>query len=152
MIRPGVDVPRYTRVVAAQLAEISFEFLGRCEAERLVQVRVIRGGEPGYSAPDSRELARRGRLHQDLELDFPALEVVQHMRRQLLDLQEMVERLEREMIQREERLVRELVDLRRRYCVASERTQLCSTRASMESWPGCRVLPGRRCRLGSAAR
>ena len=114
MTRFGVDEPRYTRLVAAQLAEISLEFLERCEAERLVQVRVIRGGAPGYSARDIRDLARLSRLHEDLDLDFPALEVVQHMRRQLLDLQEMVERLEREMIKREERLVRELVDLRRR--------------------------------------
>ena len=114
------DEPRYTRVLAAQLAEISIEFLERCEIERLVQVRVIRGGAPGYSARDIRELARLGRLHQDLELDFPALEVVQHMRRQLLDLQEQVERLEREMVQREERLVRELVDLRRRLAAETD--------------------------------
>ena len=120
MSEANIDEPRYTRVVAAQLAEISIEFLERCETERLVQVRVIRGGAAGYSARDIRELARLGRLHQDLELDFPALEVVQHMRRQLLDLQEQVERLEREMVQREERLVRELVDLRRRLAAETD--------------------------------
>jgi DNA-binding transcriptional MerR regulator len=116
----NVDEPRYTRVVAAQLAEISLEFLERCETERLVRVRVIRGGAPGYSARDIRELARLGRLHEDLELDFPALEVVQHMRRQLLDLHEQMERLEREMVRREERLVRELVDLRRRLAAETD--------------------------------
>ena len=120
MTEYNVEEPRYTRVVAAQLAEISIEFLERCETERLVQVRVIRGGAPGYSARDIRELARLGRLHKDLELDFPALEVVQHMRRQLPDLQEQVERLEREMVQREERLVRELVDLRRRLAAETD--------------------------------
>jgi hypothetical protein len=116
----NLDEPRYTRVVAAQLAEISLEFLERCETERLVQVRVVRGGAPGYSARDIRELARLGRLHEDLELDFPALEVVQHMRRQLLDLHEQMERLEREMVRREERLVRELVDLRRRLAAETD--------------------------------
>ncbi len=61
----NLDEPRYTRVVAAQLAEISLEFLERCETERLVRVRVIRGGAPGYSAYDIRELARLGRLHEE---------------------------------------------------------------------------------------
>lgn len=113
------DVPRYTRIVAAQLADISMVFLERCETERLIQVRVIRGGKPGYSARDIRELARIGRLHADLELDFPALEVVLNMRQQLLDLREQMERLEREMVLREERLTRELVDLRRRLAAES---------------------------------
>lgn len=114
------DEPRYTRIVAAQLAEISITFLERCETERLIQVRVMRGGHPGYSARDIRQLARIGRLHTDLELDFPALEVVLNMRQQVLDLQEQMERLQREMIQREERLTRELVDLRRRLASESE--------------------------------
>jgi coenzyme F420-reducing hydrogenase gamma subunit len=38
--------PRYTRIVAAQLAEVSVEFVERCETERLVQIRVMRGGVP----------------------------------------------------------------------------------------------------------
>jgi hypothetical protein len=111
--------PRYTRIVAAQLAEVSVEFVERCETERLVQIRVMRGGVPRYSARDVRELARIGRLHEQLGLDFPALEVVLHMRRQVLDLREQMERLEQERVQREERLLRELVALRRR--VAEER-------------------------------
>jgi hypothetical protein len=76
--------------------------------------------EPRYTRVVAAQLARLGRLHKDLELDFPALEVVQHMRRQLLDLQEQVERLERQMVQREERLVRELVDLRRRLAAETD--------------------------------
>jgi hypothetical protein len=120
MSEAKTDEPRYTRVVAAQLAEVSVEFVERCEIERLIQVRVIRGGAPGYSARDIRELARLGRLHQELELDFPALEVVQHLRRQVLELHEVVERLEREMARREERLVHELVDLRRRLAAETD--------------------------------
>ena len=112
-----VDEPRYTRVSAAQLADISILFLERCESERLIQVRVLRGGKAGYSARDIRELARIGRLHSDLELDFPAIEVVLNMRQQLLGLQEQLEKMERDVVQREERLTRELVDLRRRLAV-----------------------------------
>ncbi len=114
-----VDEPRYTRVSAAQLADISIVFLERCESERLIQVRVLRGGKAGYSARDIRELARIGRLHSDLELDFPAIEVVLNMRQQLLDLQEQLEKIDRDVVQREERLTRELVDLRRRLAAES---------------------------------
>jgi hypothetical protein len=46
--------------------------------------------------------------------------VVQHMRLQVLELQEVVERLEREMARREERLVHELVDLRRRLATETD--------------------------------
>jgi len=109
----SIEEPRYTRMVAAQLAEVSLEFVERCEIERLIQVRVMRGGIPGYSAREIRELTRIGRLHEQLGLDFPGLEVVLHMRRQVLDLREQMERLEQEMAQREERLLRELAALRR---------------------------------------
>jgi hypothetical protein len=118
----SVEEPRYTRIVAAQLAEISLEFLERCETERLVRVRVIRGGVPGYSARDIRDLARIGRLREQLELDFPALEVVLHMRRQVLDLREQMERVEKEMVQREERLLRELLALRRLVAEETDRS------------------------------
>jgi hypothetical protein len=118
----SVEEPRYTRIVAAQLAEISLEFLERCETERLVRVRVIRGGVPGYSARDIRDLARIGRLREQLELDFPALEVVLHMRRQVLGLREQMERLEQEMVRREERLLRELAALRRLVAEETDRS------------------------------
>ncbi len=120
MTESSTDEPRYTRVIAAQLADVSLELLERCETERLVQVRILRGGPPGYSARDVRHLARIGRLHQVLELDFPALEVALHMRRQILDLREQMESLEQMMVRREERLARELTDLRRRLAADSE--------------------------------
>jgi hypothetical protein len=109
-----LDEPRYTRIIAAQLASISLELLERCETERLIEVRIIQGGQPGYSAHDIRHLALIRRLHEDLELDFPALEVILNMRRQLLDLQTQMDAFERQAAEREERLRRELINLRRR--------------------------------------
>jgi len=108
-----LDEPRYTRILAAQLASISLELLERCETERLIEVRIIQGDQPGYSARDIRQLSLIRRLHEDLELDFPALEVVLNLRRQLLGLQEQLEELERQMTEREERHMREVVKLRR---------------------------------------
>ncbi len=110
----SLDQPRYTRIVAAQLASISIDFLERCETEELVQVRIIRGGAPGYSARDIRNLALLRRLHEDLELDFPSLEVVLNMRSQVLDLRGQLEKLEQDLVEREEKLIRELTELRRR--------------------------------------
>ena len=112
------DEPRYTRIVTAQLAEISIEFLDRCEEEQLVRTRIIRGGSPGYSARDIRRIARIARLHEDLELDFASLEIVLNMREQILELREHLEAIEQDMARREEQLLRELITLRRQ--LASE--------------------------------
>ena len=109
------DEPRYTRILAAQLANITLEFLERCEVERLIDVRIISGDQPGYSAQDVRHLILIRSLYEDLEIDFPALEVVLNMRRQLLDLQAQLEAFERQTTEREQRLRRELVNLRRRF-------------------------------------
>ena len=112
------DEPRYTRVVTAQLAEISIDFLERCEQQQLVHTRIIRGGTPGYSARDIRRIARIARLHDDLGLDFNSLEVVLNMRDQILELQRQIEALEQEKARREDQLLHELTNMRRQ--LASE--------------------------------
>ena len=99
------DEPRYTRIVTAQLAQISVEFLTRCEDEQLVQTRVIRGGAQGYSASDVRRIARIARLHEDLGIDFNSLEVVLNMREQIIELQRQIEILEQEKARREDQLL-----------------------------------------------
>lgn len=114
------DEPRYTRIVTAQLAEISIEFLERCEIEQLVQTRIIRGGTPGYSARDIRRIARIARLYEDLGLDFSSLEIVLNMREQILELREQIELLERERARREEQLLNELAALRRQMALESK--------------------------------
>jgi DNA-binding transcriptional MerR regulator len=109
------DEPRYNRIRATQLANISVQFLEMCETERLIEVRFRPADQPCYSINDIRQLSLIGRLHNDLELDFPALEIVLHLRRQLMDLQEQVDELERQSSEREERLMRELIKLRSRF-------------------------------------
>jgi len=109
------DEPRYTRKRATQLANISVQFLEICETERLIEVHLRAADQPCYSINDIRQLSLIRRLHDDLELDLPALEVVLHLRRQLLDLQEQMDELERQANEREERLIRELIKLRSRF-------------------------------------
>jgi len=108
------DQLRYTRTIAVQLAEISLEFLERCEAERLIEVRTVRVAEPSYSAQDIRQLSLIHRLHEVLGIDIQDLEVVLHLRSQLLDLQNQMQETERQWIAREEQLLNEMIDLRRR--------------------------------------
>jgi DNA-binding transcriptional MerR regulator len=120
MANNHTDEPRYTRIVTAQLAEISIDFLERCEQQQLVHTRVIRGGTPGYSARDIRRIARIARLHEDLGLEFESLEVILNMREQILELREQIEDLEKEMARREDELLRELIALRRRVTEESQ--------------------------------
>ena len=109
------DEQRYTRKRATQLANISFQFLEMCETERLIEIRFTSTDQPCYSINDIRKLSLIRRLHEDLELDFPALEVVLNLRKQLLDLREQMEEIERQASEREEWLIRELINLRSRY-------------------------------------
>lgn len=102
----------YSRAQAMEIARISGEVLRWCERERVVQLRAIRG-ETGYSAGDIRRMARVQRLHEDLGLDLPAVEVVLHMRRRVLDLLAELEEIERGMISREAQLLSEIHHLRR---------------------------------------
>ena len=114
------EEPIYTRAVAAQLAQISQDFLHQCEQKELVQVRVMRGGSLGYSVIEIRRLARIRRLHYDLALDFGAIEVTLNLHRQVTDLQAQLEEMERQMHQREQELLRELHHLRRRLALESD--------------------------------
>jgi DNA-binding transcriptional MerR regulator len=113
IIHSGEEEPLYTRQVAAQLARISLDFLRRCEREQLVRPRPLPGGEVGYTAADIRRLARVRRLRRSLELDLPAVEVVLHLRRQVVDLQTRLTQLETELEQREQAWLREIQELRR---------------------------------------
>jgi DNA-binding transcriptional MerR regulator len=112
-IRSIEEEPLYSRQVAAQLARISLEFLQRCEREQFVRPRSMPGGGVGYTVADIRRLARVRRLRYSLGLDLPAVEVVLHLRRQVVELQTDLARLEMEMEQREQAWLREIQELRR---------------------------------------
>lgn len=120
VIRSRDEEPVYTRPVAAQLAQVSIEFLRLCEEENLIQVQVMAGGGQGYSVAHIRHLARIRRLHEDLELDLPAVEVVISLRRRVLDLMTQMDEVERRAAQREQELIDEIRLLRRRLAQEAE--------------------------------
>jgi DNA-binding transcriptional MerR regulator len=105
----------YPRLRAAELAQVSLEMLRQCEEERLVEARPMVGGQPGYTAADIRRLARVRRLCEELELDLPAVEVILHLRRQVLALLAELEEAEARMARREQALLREIRLMRARY-------------------------------------
>ncbi len=115
---PGPKGPIiFTRTVAAQLAQVSVEFLDRLEADELVQPRELEGGEKGYAPEDIGRLSRIRRLHETLGLDLASVEIVLRMREQVMDLLAQMEEMEAHFNRREQELRQELDDLRRRFLV-----------------------------------
>jgi DNA-binding transcriptional MerR regulator len=99
------------------VARISLDFLRLCEEENLLQAKIMAGGQ-GYTPADIRQMARIRRLREDLELDLPAVEVALHLRRQVVELLAQIDEMERQMSKREQELLNEIQQLRRR--LASE--------------------------------
>lgn len=120
IIRSRHEEPIYTRQVAAQLAQVSIELLCFCEEENLIQAQVMAGGGQGYSVADIRHLARIRRLHEDLELDLPAVEVTLSLRQRVLDLLAQLDEMERRHARREQELMDEIRQLRRRLAEKAE--------------------------------
>lgn len=115
VIRTGDEEALYPRPRAAELAQMSLEMLTQCEEEQLVVARLMSGGQPGYTAADIRRLARVRRLCDELGLDLAAVEVVLHLRRQVLALLADLEEREAQMARREQELLREIRRWRGRY-------------------------------------
>ena len=111
----------FTRTVAAQLARVSLEFLERLEAEELMQPRELAGGELGYAPEDIGRLSRIRRLHETLGLDLASVEIVLRMREQVVLLMSQMEDMETRFARREQELLKELNDLRRRFLVTWKR-------------------------------
>ena len=111
----------FTRTVAAQLARVSLEFLEVLEAEALVQPRELEGGEQGYTPEDIGRLCRIRRLHETLGLELAAVEVILRLRERVAVLLAQMDEMEARFDRREQELLRELNDLRRRFLVTRER-------------------------------
>lgn len=120
IIRAEEEEPLYPRDVAAELARISLEMLAACEQERLIRARAMTGGGRGYSPADVRQLARIRRLCEHLELDLDAVEVVLHMRQQIIRLLDQMERMELQQRERERKLILEIERLRRQLARESD--------------------------------
>ena len=72
------------------------------------------GGSSGFSRSDIRRLVRIHRLREDLGLEFEAVEIVLHLRQQVMDLLNEMDRIEGNLLRREQELLNEIQELRRR--------------------------------------
>jgi len=117
---PPSSPPTFTRTVTAQLARVSVEFLSQCEAQDLIRPRQLEEGEVGYASEDIQRLSLIRRFHDTLGLDLDAVEVVLHLREQLLSLLLRVEEMERRFALTEQELLEEIDRLRRRLIVLQE--------------------------------
>jgi MerR family transcriptional regulator/heat shock protein HspR len=111
----------FTRTVAAQLARVPLEFLDRLEAEDLVQPRELAEGECGYTPEDIGRLVRIRRMHETLGLELAAVDVVLRLRERVTFLLAQMEEMETRFSRREQELLQELEDWRRRFLVTRER-------------------------------
>ena len=103
----------YLRSFAARLAGVSEDFLVRCEQEGLITCLPETEGKIGFDRKAIQRLSLIKRLHGELELDLDTIDLVLHMRRQIIDLQSDLEAVERKARQRERQLLAEMQQLRR---------------------------------------
>ncbi|MBN1665799.1 MAG: hypothetical protein JW862_01875 [Anaerolineales bacterium] len=103
---------------ASQLARVSLDFLRECERAGLIRSQMMAHGEYGYPITEIRQLARIRRLCDSLALDLAAVEVILHLRRQVVELIEQLNQLEQQKNSREQELLNEIQILR--YHLADE--------------------------------
>jgi len=103
----------YHQALASQLARVSLDFLKECEQEGLVRSQIMAHGEKGYSIAEIRQLARIRRLCDTLAVDLAAVEVILHLRQQVVDVIEQLSQLEQRMSDREHELLSEIQTMRR---------------------------------------
>jgi len=112
-IRTGSREKVYTVTTAARIVRVPVEFVDECERENLIQPAIVHG-QKVYDDETVRRLIRIRHLTRDLGFDFNAVDCVLHMRRQILSLQKERKEMEERMFQREQELLNEIENLRKR--------------------------------------
>jgi DNA-binding transcriptional MerR regulator len=103
----------YIRSFAARLAGVSEEFIIQCEQEGLISSRQRTKDLIELDKKSVQRLTLIRRLHRELELDLETIDLILHMRRQIVDLQNQMDELERKAHQKERQLLDEMQQLRR---------------------------------------
>ena len=83
---PNNEKTVYISFQAAYIACVSLDFLLACEQEGLITPRYRAKGLTGYTMKDIQRLQIIRRLHEDLNLNFPAIDIVLHLREQIENL------------------------------------------------------------------
>jgi DNA-binding transcriptional MerR regulator len=108
----GESAVVYPAEIIARLARISLQMLFACEQEGLIQCYDMPEGIRAYRLEDVHLLACIRRLHNDLELEFNAIEIILNMRHQINTLQAQLQARQQRMALREQELLEEIRRLR----------------------------------------
>ena len=103
---PNDEKTVYITVQAAYIACVSLDFLLACEQEGLITPRHRDKGLTGYTMKDIQRLQIIRRLHEDLSLNFPAIDVVLHLREQIEELAGQRSSFERRLLEQQAELKR----------------------------------------------
>ena len=112
IVRADNEEPLYLRALAIRMAQITPDFLVLCEEEGLVHARTMTGGGKGFDSRSIQRLALIRRLHQELDLDLEVIDLVIHLRKQIINLHNEIEKIEDRARAREQSLLSEIQDLR----------------------------------------
>ncbi|MCJ7735280.1 MAG: MerR family transcriptional regulator [Anaerolineales bacterium] len=101
---PNDESSTYISFQAAYIACVSLDFLLVCEREGLITPRYRAKGLTGYTMKDIQRLQIIRRLHEDLNLNFPAIDVVLHLREQIEELAGQRSSFERRLLEQQAEL------------------------------------------------
>lgn len=96
----------YAPAQAAHMAMVTLDFLAAVEQEGLLIRKTSSRGVSGFTLEDVHRLVIIRRLHEDLRLDLPSIDVILHLRDKVEELAGRRRHLEREMEEMERRMER----------------------------------------------
>lgn len=96
----------YRPAQTAHMACVTLDFLAAVEREGLLIRKTTSRGVTGFTLADVQRLVIIRRLHEDLRLDFPAIDVVLHLRDKVEELAQRRRSLEREREEMQRRVER----------------------------------------------
>jgi len=101
---PNNENTTYISFQAAYIACVSLDFLLVCEHEGLITPRINTSGCRSYTMKEIQRLKIIRRIHEDLNLPFPAIEVILHLREQIQELNTQRSAFERKFKQQQAEL------------------------------------------------
>jgi len=104
----------YLSVQAAYIACVALDFLLECEQEGLITPQSKTEGHYGFTLKEIQRLQTIRRLHEDLNLDLPSIDVILHLRSQLRDLAAQRNSFERKILEQQAEL-QQLKELLKRF-------------------------------------
>lgn len=104
----------FDRCTAARIARVSKGFILKCEREELITSRTMLNGKKGLCFTDVCKLKQIRHFHEDLGLDFEAVDFILRYRDCIKLMQNRFEELEKEILNKEKKYRAEIKFLRKK--------------------------------------